>query len=90
MFSVHGSGFAARFPGGKEHQDEPHRQHGRDDHCHDGELDRWKCRLWILHGDRLPFGHEDDGIHAAFPLAGCARGSREPSPGRIQTVSINN
>jgi len=32
--------------------------------------DRWKCRLWILYGDRLPFGYEDDGIHAAFPLAG--------------------
>jgi hypothetical protein len=87
VFSVHGSGFAARFPGSEEHQDEPYRQHGRDDHGHNGELDRWKCRLWILHGDCLPFGHEDDGIYAAFPLARMRprdpRALTRPYPGRL-------
>jgi hypothetical protein len=43
--SVDGSGFAARFPGSEKYQDESHRQRGYDDDCHDGELDRWKCRV---------------------------------------------
>src|SRR5207237_8415217 len=51
---VRGGGGAAWLPGGEGHQDEPGCQRDHDDHRHDGQLSRRKCRIRIHNGLPLP------------------------------------